>query len=229
MTALRLPRGLLLDLDGTLIDSAPDLADALSLVLATHDRAPLCEDTVRRLVGHGVGKLVEGAFARTGPALSAPALAEATAAMARAYEERLTNRTRLLPGVRDLVAHCGSRGIRLACVTNKPRAMAQAILDHFALSRSIRVVIGGDGHLPRKPAPDPLLAAAAELGLEREDVWMVGDGLPDLHAARAAGITAIAVESRYGEPFDSASEALLGVAGLAALRDLLDHLGEMVD
>lgn len=229
MTILHPPRGLLLDLDGTLIDSAPDLADALAVVLADHGCPPLDEPTVRRMVGHGVARLVEAALIQSNKRLTGRQLESAISAMAREYGQRLTRRTVLLPGVRELVALCRAERIALACVTNKPRVMAQAILAHFGLDVAIPVVIGGDSDLPRKPAPEPLVAAMSALGLGRADVWMVGDGLPDVQAARAAEITCCAVASQYGEDFDAERMAMLVVSGMPALVRVIEHLSVLAD
>jgi len=224
MTALPLPRALLLDLDGTLIDSAPDIARALAEILTAHDLPPLDEAAVRQRIGHGVARLVESGFAAVGRLLAEADLAAATAAMMDAYRARLTDRTRLTDGVEALVAACAARAIRLACVTNKPEAMARTILDHFGLGAAIPVVIGGDGPLPRKPSPAPLLAALARLGVEPADAWMVGDGVPDMQAARAAGVAAVAVRSDYGEPltpglYDRLADDPAGVAALIGATD----------
>lgn len=219
MSPLPRPRALLLDLDGTLIDSAPDIARALAETLAAYGLPPLDEVAVRQRVGHGVARLVESGFAAVGRPLAEADLAAATAAMMDAYRARLIDRTRLIDGVEVLVAVCEAREIRLACVTNKPEAMARTILDHFGLGAAIPVVIGGDGPLPRKPAPDPLLAALARLGVAPDEAWMVGDGRPDMQAARAAGVAAVAVRSDYGEPltpdlYDRLADDPAGVAAL---------------
>ena len=224
MTPTRSPRGLLFDLDGTLIDAAPDIAAALGEVLTKLGRAPLDEATVRRMVGHGIARLVADAMAATGKALDGAALDHAVALMADAYAARLTERTVALPGAAALLADCAARGIALACVTNKPGAMAEAILRHLGLMPPIAWVIGGDSGLPRKPSPEPLLAAAAALGLRPNEVWMVGDGLPDMVAAAAAGITRIAIPSDYGERFDPADHGACACGDLSALHGLIARL-----
>lgn len=225
MTPVRSPRGLLFDLDGTLIDAAPDIAAALAEVLTTLGREPIAEPVVRRMVGHGIARLVADALAATGGALDGAALDHAVALMADAYAARLTDRTVALPGAAALLADCAARGIALACVTNKPGAMAETILRHLGLMPPITLVIGGDSRMPRKPAPEPLLAAVAALGLHPQDVWMVGDGLPDMAAATAAGIVRIAVPSDYGERFDPADHGACACADLSALHGLIARLG----
>lgn len=225
MTPTRSPRGLLFDLDGTLIDAAPDIAAALGEVLSALGREPIAEPVVRRMVGHGIARLVADAMAVTGQALDGEALDHAVALMADAYAARLTERTVALAGAAVLLADCAARGIALACVTNKPGAMAEVILRHLGLMPPIMLVIGGDSGMARKPSPEPLLAAIAALGLRPQDVWMVGDGLPDMVAASAAGITRIAIPSDYGERFDPADHGACACADLAALHGLIARLG----
>lgn len=224
MTPTRLPRGLLFDLDGTLIDAAPDIAGALGEVLLAHGRAPLEVAVVRRMVGHGIARLVEQAMAQTGEALADAALDHAVDQMNAAYRARLTQETVALPGAGALLAECAARGLRLACVTNKPGAMARTILQHLGLSPPITLVIGGDSGLPRKPSPEPLLAALGDLALARGDVWMVGDGLPDMQAATAAGMARVAICSDYGERFDPADYQACALPDLAALHRLITRL-----
>ncbi|MBD3730136.1 MAG: HAD hydrolase-like protein [Sphingomonadales bacterium] len=225
MTRRPRPRALLLDLDGTLIDGAPDLAAALGEVLSQYGRTPLDVDQTRRFVGHGVARLVGDAFAHTGAPLAGDQLAQAVHAMERAYAARLTVDTILLPGARELVDSCGTLGIALACVTNKPTAMAREILEFFGLVPGIAEVLGGDLDLPRKPAPEPLLAAIDRLGVDKAQAWMVGDGLPDIGAARAAGVTMACVPSRFGEEFDAHAQADMVFASLHELRDALAETG----
>mgnify|MGYP000710491591 CR=1 FL=1 len=221
---LAMPRALLLDLDGTLIDSAPDIAAALDRVLAARNLGPIPVAQVRRLIGHGIGRLVSDAFVRSGAPLAGDALESAQQEMAAHYAAQLVARTALMPGAADLVAFCAQAGIAMACVTNKPRRMAQDILRHFRVAPPISVIVGGDMGMARKPSPQPLLAALAQIGVPNEAAWMVGDGLPDHRAARAAQIVSVAVASGYGEPYDAAGEATIAVDSLDQVVELLRDL-----
>lgn len=223
MIRLPIPRALLLDLDGTLIDSAPDLAQALNAVLAARGLPSLDVPSVRARVGHGVGRLVESGFEAVGAPIEGRALEEAQAEMMALYGARLTDRTRLIPGAGALIASCALRGIALACVTNKPAAMARTILRHFGVVHRLSLVLGGDGPLPRKPAPDPLIAATAYLGVTPGEAWMVGDGMPDMQAARAAGVAAIAVRSDYGSERPDARHADVLVENLHEVVALIER------
>ncbi|MDE2562648.1 MAG: HAD hydrolase-like protein [Sphingomonadales bacterium] len=223
MSPLPIPRALLLDLDGTLIDSAPDLAQALNAVLAGRGLPPLDMPSVRARVGHGVGRLVESGFAAVGAPLEGEALAKAQDEMMTCYAAGLTDRTELIAGTEALIAACALRGIALACVTNKPAAMARTILRKFGVVHRMSLVLGGDGPLPRKPAPDPLLAAVAYLGVAPGEAWMVGDGMPDMQAARAAGIPAVAVLSDYGSERPDARHADVLVDSLHDVVALIER------
>lgn len=221
---LSAPRALLLDLDGTLIDSAPDIAAALATVLTARNCAPLPLKMVRMLVGHGIARLVHDAFELSGISLPEQELATAQAEMTNHYDSDLVARTALMPGAANLVSYCARHRIAVACVTNKPAGMARRILEHFGVSPPITIVIGGDSGLARKPSPEPLLAAITQLRIARRAAWMVGDGLPDHRAARAAGMVSVAVNSDYGEPYEAASEATICVDSLDRLVDRLDTL-----
>lgn len=223
MKMLRAPHGLLLDLDGTLIDSAPDIAAALADVFISYGITPLDVETVRSLIGHGIKKLVADAFHHAGTAPSPDALAQAQAAMMVAYGEMLTVRTTMLPGVETLMENCARQGISLACVTNKPEHMARTILAHFDLLDRFALVIGGDSGFGIKPSPTPLNAAAEKLGLSPSQLWMVGDSLPDMQAAAAAGMAGVAIRSTYGAPVDIERHAMLVLASLNALDRLINR------
>lgn len=224
MIRLPAPRAILLDLDGTLIDSAPDLAQALNAVLAARGLPPLDVSDVRSRVGHGIGRLVGSGFEAVGAPIEGEALAEAQDEMMARYAANLTDRTELIAGAEALIAACGLRGIALACVTNKPAAMACMILRHFGIVHRLSLVLGGDGPLPRKPAPDPLVAALAYLGVPPGEAWMVGDGMPDMQAARAAGIPAVAVRSDYGSERPDARHADVLLCDLHEVVCLLDRV-----
>jgi phosphoglycolate phosphatase len=195
---MRTPRALLLDLDGTLIDSAPDIADALNATLARFGREALPTARVRSMIGNGIAALVGTALEATGGLPEPPLQDLALAEMTRRYGADPVARTLLLPGAGALLSTCRHLDVAVACVTNKPVRMARAILAHFGLLGDVALVIGGDEGLARKPAPDGLLAAAAFLGVSRRAAWKVGDSMMDVQAARAAGMRVIAVKSDYG-------------------------------
>lgn len=215
-------RGLLFDLDGTLVDSLPDIARSVNLLLGEDGLAPLTREEVRAMIGHGIGRLVERAFAARGgvpSGTSSPeaALAVRVARMMAIYGDNLTVETAPLPDADRLLAACAEAGLKVAVVTNKPEALSRRIVAHFGWQGLAPVVIGGDTCATRKPQPDMLLEAAARLDLRASACLMVGDSAADIDAARAARMRSVALEGGYGEAGAATLGADATVPGLARL------------
>ena len=211
------PQAILFDLDGTLVDSVPDLTTAINLALSAEGLAPLGEAEVRLMVGLGATKLVERAFAARAMPLSGEALSLRTARMLDAYAQCLTDNTKALPGAADMLAAYHRARVRIAVVTNKPEAPSRSILANLGLADHVDVVVGGDTGPARKPAPDMLLHAAQSLGIHPSRALMVGDTVHDVEAARAAGMAVLVVEGGY----TSRPARKLGADGvLKSLNDL---------
>ena len=191
------PQAILFDLDGTLIDSAPDIAAATNRLLAGHGHGPLTLAEVRAMIGNGIAKLVERAFAARGEALSGDALHGRAADMMAIYGDHLTVETVLMPGAAEMVAAYHKARVKTGVVTNKPEGFTRTILAHFGLSPFVDVVVGGDTGPARKPAPDMLHHALAELGVSAARALMVGDSPADVDAARAAFMASVAVRGGY--------------------------------
>jgi phosphoglycolate phosphatase len=191
------PRAVLFDLDGTLIDSAPDIAAAVNELLALSGRGPLTVAAVTSMIGNGVEKLVERALNGTGDPLSAQALEREQAAMLDIYARHLTGLTTLLPGVRETLDTLRQNGIRLGLATNKQQRFIETVFDHFGLSSLFDVVIGGGPGIVKKPAPDILIAAMQQLSATPSDTVMVGDSTSDVQAAKAAGVRSVIVRGGY--------------------------------
>jgi phosphoglycolate phosphatase len=216
----RTPQALLFDLDGTLLDSAPDLAQAIDGMLQALDFPQAGEARVRAWVGEGSRMLVRQAlmFARG----AAPADADIDAAQQVFFEYYgacLTDRSCLFAGVSDALAHWQQAGVAMACVTNKPARFTEPLLDHFDLRRYLPVTVSGDTLPVRKPDPAPLLEACRRLGVSEAHAVMIGDSRNDVLAARAAGMPVVCVTYGYnhGRP----------IAGEGADR-LVDAFGELV-
>lgn len=176
---------LAVDLDGTLVDSAPDLAFAVDAALESLGLSAAGERQVRTWIGDGVEVLVERALYAAGAdrRLLEPALAE----FSRVYEANLFVRSRLYEGVAETLATFSRRGIALACITNKRERFALDVLEQAGIREPFGAVIGGDTLAAKKPDPLQLLAAAERLGAAADAAAMVGDSYHDLHAAAGAG------------------------------------------
>ncbi len=203
----RAPSALLFDLDGTLVDSVPDLAAAVDACLIGCGFAPAGESRVRDWVGNGAQVLVQRALQhachQAGAAKPEPALLkQALEHFYQAYEADCCSRSGLYPGVREALDQWQQQGLAMACVTNKPRRFADKMLAHFGLDRLLPVVVGGDCLPVRKPDPQPLAQACRELGTALADALMIGDSRNDVLAARAAAVPVVCVSYgyNYGAP-----------------------------
>lgn len=217
------PHAILFDLDGTLIDSAPDLATSVNIILLREGLGPLSVGAVRDMIGNGIRKLVERAFAACGSTLDAFALDEHEASMIVIYAHHLTAETTVYPGVPDALRYAQDKGIKIAVVTNKPIGATRAILHHFGIEDACGAVVGGDENIPRKPAPEPLWVALDRLGVGRADAVMVGDSPADIAAARAAGVKVIAVSGGYSKIPAAELGADHTINSLYDLGDALDQ------
>lgn len=224
------------DLDGTLVDSAPDLAYCLGRALESLGFAAPSEADTRAWVGDGVDELVRRALARAVPLDHAPErraqagsgadaieplVKPALEAFSRCYADHLFVRSRLYPGVVETLDALAARRVRLCCVTNKRIRYANALLEQAGLLDRFELVIGGDSVPEKKPSPMPLVAAAEQLGIEPSNATYVGDSHHDLNAARAAGWRFVWVS--YGYRQLSAAE-LAGAPAIGSLPELLDTL-----
>lgn len=192
-----MPKAVLFDLDGTLVDSAADLAVSINKVLASRSLGPLSIGSVRGMIGHGIRTLVARAHQACDMPLGEVQLDQATSSMHAVYATRLVQQTSLMPGAVTAIDAAKSLGISMALVTNKPERFAREIVKHFGLLERFAVIIGGDTGMPRKPEPDMLLVAARELGVSPSGSLMVGDGEADIAAANSAGMPSLLVGTGY--------------------------------
>jgi len=182
------------DLDGTLVDTAPDLGDALNRLLAEHGRAPIGAEGIRRMIGDGAAKLVERGFQATGGLPAAlPALVERFLGI---YEPRIAETSRPFPGVVAALERLAAAGLRLGVCTNKPDEATRRLLAALDLARYFSAVSGGD--VPaRKPATRHLLGVVERLGSTAARSLMVGDSINDVASARNAGVAVVVVSFGY--------------------------------
>lgn len=214
------PRAVVFDLDGTLLDSLDDVAVHLERVLPRFGHVAPRRDEVARMVGDGARVLVARALG-TPDAPHAPEVSRILEAYLASYAADPVVATRVMPGARELLDALAARGIPAVVCTNKPAAIARAVVA-ATLGDSVRATVGA-GDAPRlKPHPDPILAALASISARPASSWMVGDGEPDVAGARAAGVPAIAYLGGYGrEDRLRAAGADLYVRDLRELLPLL--------
>ncbi len=187
-------RTLLLDLDGTLVHSVPDLSAALNRLLGARGLAPLSLAETAAMVGDGVAKLVERAFAARGRLPDAGAVAE----YAADYAAHSAVETRPYPGVAEGMRTLSGEGWRLAVCTNKPELAARSVLRAMGLAQYVAAIGGGDSFPVRKPDPAHLLATLKAAGGDQVRAVMAGDHANDVAAARGAGVPCIFAAWGYG-------------------------------
>ncbi len=192
------PVVVLFDLDGTLVDSAPDLAQAANRVLADHGRAPVAYERLRQVVSKGGRAMLAVSFPDFTDAQREPLLP----VFLRYYGEALAVHSTLFDGVEELLAALDARGLRWGIVTNKPEGLARGVIEGFGWRQRCAVLVGGDTLPTRKPDPAPLLHACSQLGVEPGEALYVGDDLRDVQAAKAAGMPCVAALWGYRENGD---------------------------
>lgn len=187
-----MPSWLCFDLDGTLVDSAPDLTTSLNLMLVEMQLAPVTEDSVRSWIGNGALKLIQRALAHVQLAqASEEQLVQAKALFFAAYANNVANRTFCYPHCQSVLAYLKEANVRMACVTNKPREFTLPLLRKLELADYFKVFICGDDLPSKKPDPAPVLAAIQQLDGSPAQGYMVGDSVTDMISARDAGVGAI--------------------------------------
>jgi phosphoglycolate phosphatase len=214
---------LVFDLDGTLIDTVPDLANALNEVLREHGYAPLAQREVQRLIGDGVAALVTRGFAARGA--EAAEAREALPRFLAVYEANATNLSRPYPGVRDTLAELRRRGYRTAICTNKTGRATEVVLRGLDLFDLFDGIAGGDRYPVRKPDPGHLLGLIAELGGQPERAAMIGDNENDAAAAYGAGVPVILMRYGYARVDPATLHAAALLDRFADLPATLQRLG----
>jgi phosphoglycolate phosphatase len=206
----------LADLDGTLVDTAPDIVEAVSRMLRDWGAAPLPFDTVRGFIGNGVPTLVRRVLHASGAARRDEQ--GAVAHFQRHYRDTNGRFGRVFPGVREGLQALRQAGYRLGCVTNKPAAPTAALLDIHGLAPWFDVVVAGDTLDRMKPAPEPLLHACRAMQASPARCLLVGDSHVDVAAARAAQMPVYIV--RYGYPGPDGHDAMQCDGFIDTLEDL---------
>ncbi len=216
------PNMILIDVDGTLVDSVPDLAFCVDEMMQQLGRPPHGEAKVRDWVGNGVERLVRRAL--IGQLDGEPDEADFQKAypiFLDLYAENTSQRSILYPGIREGLDYLKAKGYRLGCVTNKAAQFTLPLLKDLGLHDDFELIVAGDTLPKKKPDPLPLLHAAEQLGVSPEDSLMIGDSQSDVKAARAAGFQIICMSYGYnhGEDIrsynpDAVIDSLTEISGL---------------
>ena len=229
----RLPRGSLagatiaFDLDGTLVDTAPDLIGALNVVLGERGLPHVPEAAARVLVGKGARALIARGFALAGEPLGDDEVAGLTTRFIEAYRARIAVGSRPYPGLEAALDELAEAGATLCVCTNKRTDLSLALLDALQLTRRFAAITGADRAPKPKPDPSHYLAAMTEAGGDPAYSLMVGDSVNDVLSAQGAGAPVVVVSFGYTEvaPSELGGDALIDrFADLpAAARTLLGH------
>ncbi len=219
------PRAVVFDLDGTLIDSAPDIAHALNSATGKRGIAPFPLEQVKEMIGGGVPTLVRRALLARG--LEDADLMPVVGDFTTFYRENLTTNTRVYDGARELLERLQGEGRQLGLCTNKHHELTLAILDQLDLAKYFAAVVGERDGRPRKPDPSPLLDVVAALGASPEDALMAGDSEADVACARAAGIPSVVVTFGYSRVAPEALGADAVISNLSELPDRFAALGSL--
>jgi phosphoglycolate phosphatase len=212
-------RAILFDLDGTLLDTAPDMVGALNTLRRDEGLAPLPYDLVRSGVSHGAARLISTGFPHASDAAAAALLSR----YLDIYRGTLSAGTRLFPGMDEVLDALESRGLKSGIVTNKAAWLTEPLLEQLGLRTRFACVVSGDTLPERKPHPSPLLHAARLAGVSPGDCIYVGDAERDVQAAHAAGMPALVANYGYLQA-DEDSAAWGGDGYLEQPLNLLDWL-----
>ena len=186
------------DLDGTLLDTVADLAEACNRMLRELDLPTYGEDEIRLFIGRGINVLVERCLSRSEPP-STEQLEQAIASFKRHYAEVNGQFSSVYPGVIDGLQAWKATGLPMAVITNKAAVFTEPLLERMGLRSFFDVVVSGDTTPYKKPHPEPVLHACRSIGRPPECNLHVGDSIHDIHAAKAAGSTAYCVPYGYNE------------------------------
>jgi phosphoglycolate phosphatase len=201
--SIRNPAMILIDVDGTLVDSVPDLAYCVDAMMEQLGRAPCGEAQVRNWVGNGVERLVKRAL--TGALDGEPPeadFARAYPVFLDLYARNTSKRSCLYPGVREGLDMLKAAGYPLGCVTNKVAKFTEPLLRDLGVFDDFSIVISGDTLPSKKPDPEPLLHAAGFFGVDPQFSLMIGDSVSDVRAARAAGFQIVCMSYGYNHGMD---------------------------
>ncbi len=216
MSGRTFPALVLFDLDGTLLDSAPDMAATVNRMRAARGQGPMALEALRPHVSRGSRAMSAAAFPELGGEVDGAMIRE----FLDVYEQELGRHSLLFDGVADLLDAIEGAGSRWGIVTNKPEYLARQVLPPLGWEARSAILVGGDTLPERKPHPLPLLHAASALGVSPADCAYVGDDRRDIESARAAGMRSVVALWGY-RPDDEDPATWGGDALVASARELV--------
>ena len=215
-------RTVLFDLDGTLADTAPDLADALNKVREQRGLSPMSYDLIRPIVSHGANALIYLGFEL---APGDDGFDEIREDLLHIYRENIANKTRLFPGMETVLAEIESNGLNWGVVTNKPSWLTEPLLRELELDQRAACIVSGDTTSKRKPDPEPMLFACQLAGSNSQECLYIGDAERDIEAGRRAGMTTLAALFGYISEQDQPGQ--WGADGMIEQpQEILNWLGQ---
>jgi len=194
-----IPLTIVFDLDGTMVDTAPDLVDSLNVILTRRGLAAIPYPTARTMIGGGARRMLEAALTFEKHPFTAAEVDPLFEDFITHYAAHVADRSRPFPGLVDALDRLGADGCRFAVCTNKLEGLSRLLLDALGLSARFAAVCGQDTFGVQKPNPEILLRTIAQAGGSGERAIMVGDSVNDIDTARAAGVPVIAVDFGYTE------------------------------
>jgi len=223
LSHIKRPRLILVDVDGTLVDSVPDLAYCVDQMMLQLDLPERGEASVRQWVGNGVEKLVQRALGDCLDAkVDAELLEKAMPVFWSLYEDNICVRSCLYDGVVEGLEYMRDEGYRLGCVTNKARSFTIPLLEQIGIDEFFELAICGDDTANKKPDPLPLLTAAKQMNVDPDQSLMLGDSRSDVRAARAAGFQVICMSYGYNHGEDIRRyDPDAVIDSMAELKDLI--------
>ena len=213
------------DLDGTLVDTAPDLISTLNFVLAGEDLSPLAYDEAQRMIGGGSRRMIERALIAEGQSVPGPGLDRMFRTFIDHYSAHIADRSRPFPHLESALQRLAGEGFRLAVCTNKLEWLSVRLLDTLNLSRYFAAICGQDTFGVQKPDPQMLWLTVRRAGGEVQRAIMIGDSTTDVRTARAANVPVIAVDFGYSEVAPEALNADRVISSFSELPHAIAAVG----